>query len=243
MKENESQIEAQYTLLNSSNFYKILKSSFQELLEKYVSLILEYSKYILEKVSIKNKKYQEFIFNRGLDTISHVFLMILFYTKSIDMAYYHSQKSFYYYVEYIEQISMTNNQLVQLNSRDASIFVYKKTIYEINSDYRKSQDIETENKNEKIDMLSLFIEMYKQIFSFPKELFIEIHQFIISHLIHRTDLKNVLNIMYLFFEKMKENEWDKTKIQPFLNKLKNANTKLLNQMSFQIINEEILLQI
>lgn len=243
MKENESQIEAQYTLLNSSNFHKILKSSLQELLEKYVSLILEYSKYILEKVTIKNKKYQEFIFNRGLDTISHVFLMILFYTKSTDMAYYHSQKSFYYYVEYIEQISMTNNQLVQLNSRDASIFVYRKTIYEINSDYRKSHDLESEHKNEKIDMLTLFIEMYKQIFYLPQELFLEIHEFIITHLIQRTDLKKVLNIMYVFFEKMKENEWDKTKIRPFLNKLKTTNTKSLNQLSLHIINEEILLQI
>ena len=53
------------------------------------------------------------------------------------MAFYHGQKAFYFYVEFIEQISDDTHTFLQLNSRDASMFVYKKTLFDINHDYRQ----------------------------------------------------------------------------------------------------------
>ena len=47
------------------------------------------------------------------------------------------QKSFYYYIEFIGQIGDSNHQFLQLNSKDATLFVFKKTVFEINSDHRK----------------------------------------------------------------------------------------------------------
>jgi hypothetical protein len=40
-------------------------------------------------------------------------------------------------VEFIGQIGDDNHSFLQLNSKDASLFVYKKTIFNINNEYRK----------------------------------------------------------------------------------------------------------
>ena len=226
-------MEVQYNLMNSFNFNKILKNSLNDLLEKYVCLILEYYKYILEKVNLTNKKYQEFIVKRGLDTISHVFLMILFYTKNIDFAYYHSQKSFYFYVEFIEQITVSSIHYLPISSRDASIFVYKKTIYEISSTYRKSVEVEPYN-DVKIDILKLCIEIYKLL---PSDFVIDINNIIL----HNSKLhnKNSLHIIYLFFEKMSSNEWDMVSSKKFLNKIKSiTNPTIIQQMTIEILHDD-----
>jgi hypothetical protein len=146
MKE-ETANNTQNALINSLNFNTKLTCNLSEILQKYVSMILEYTDFISEKVNIKNKKYYDYLYNRGLDTISHVFLLILFYTKNLDITYYHSQKAFYFYVEFIEQILDVQHSFLNLTSRDATMFVYKKTVYEINNEYRKMIDNSDNNSS------------------------------------------------------------------------------------------------
>ena len=93
--------------------------------EKYVSIVIEYL------VNIYYKKLSSFIIIRGLDTISHVFIMLLYYTQHLETAYAYSQKSLYLYIEFIEQIAYDKNSFLQLNSKDAVIYVYKKTLNEM----------------------------------------------------------------------------------------------------------------
>ena len=113
---------------------------------------------------MKNKHYFKFILIRGLETITHVFHYILFYSKNLEMAYYHSQKSFYYYVEFIGQISEDQNTYLQLSSRDAAVYVYKKTIYEINNENKKSSSLSlNSDATQKLDILQLQTQMYKHI--------------------------------------------------------------------------------
>jgi hypothetical protein len=100
---------------------------------------------------------------RGLETITHVFHYILFYSKNLDMAYYHSQKSFYYYVEFIGQISDDQNTYLQLSSRDATIYVYKKTIFEINNENKRLFNIINNDTIQKLDCVQLQTQMYKHI--------------------------------------------------------------------------------
>ena len=59
------------------------------------------------------------------------------YTKNLDLTVYHCKKAYLFYVEFIGQIGDDNNSYLQLNSKDATLFVYKKTIFEINNEYRK----------------------------------------------------------------------------------------------------------
>lgn len=66
----------------------------------------------------------------GLNSIYRVFEYVLFKTKNIEKAYYYAQKTFFYYLEYMEQVHKTNLQ-TSLNQSDAVLFIYKKTIFEL----------------------------------------------------------------------------------------------------------------
>ena len=62
----------------------------------------------------------------GLNSIYRVFEYVLIKTKNIEKAYYYAQKTYFYYIEYMEQIHKTNLQNA-LNQTDAVLFIYKKT--------------------------------------------------------------------------------------------------------------------
>ena len=147
--------------LKDQPFNKELNRSISEIVEKYVALIGEYYAFIRDNPNIIHKKQYPYLLARGLDTITHVFTIILFYTKNLEITYYHSQKSFYFYVEFIEQILDAHNAFLHLDSRDASIFVYKKTIYEINPDLRA--DVENAPEiDDQFKMINAYIQIYKQ---------------------------------------------------------------------------------
>jgi hypothetical protein len=138
MKTNISNKDNNYSLQNLENYKKNIDTDIAEVTEKYYKLLLEYYKFIIENIKIKNENLTRFIIIRGLDTITNVFNNIFYYTKNIDMTYFHCQKSFYFYVEFVGQISEDEKMFLQLTSRDASIYVYKKTIFEINNEYKKN---------------------------------------------------------------------------------------------------------
>jgi hypothetical protein len=153
----------QYSLSNVDNYKPNFQSSVQDILTKFVSVIIEYMNFISEKIKMKNKHYYRFILERGVETLIHVFTNILFYTKNLDLAFYHSQKAYYFYIEFIEQISDENVTFLQLNSRDAILFVYKKTIFEISQEYKKSlPELSSEDKNI-VTTMDTYIAFYKKI--------------------------------------------------------------------------------
>ena len=175
--------------LKESSFNKELNQTVPEIMEKYVSLVVEYTTFIRDKTNILYKKHYPYILARGLDTITDVFIMILFYTKNIELTYYHSQKSFYYYVEFIEQILDVQHTFLHLSSRDASIFVYKKTIYEINQEHRK----ETENNaddDERFKKINAYAQIYKEV---PIEILPTFHANIIKMNLTIEQLGKVFN--------------------------------------------------
>ena len=59
------------------------------------------------------------------------FYLLLHYTNNVTFTYYHCEKGIYYFTEFISQIE-NENSFLKLSSIDAIIFVYKKTIYNIN---------------------------------------------------------------------------------------------------------------
>ena len=125
-----------YILYNTSNYKAVIKNSVSEILKKFVEVIIEYMRFISEKIMMKNKPYYRFIFERGIETLMHVFSFIFYYTKNLELTFYHTQKAYYFYIEFIEQISDDNVTFLQLSSRDAILFVYRKTIYELNNEYK-----------------------------------------------------------------------------------------------------------
>ena len=152
-----------YNLCNIENYNSSINCNLSDILNKYTLIIFDYMKLISEQINIKHQKYYHFIFMRGLDTITNVFKMLLFLTKNIDLTYFHSQKAFYFYVEFIEQISNDKNTFLQLGSREACIFVYKKTIFEINNEHRKNIDSIQANEQIMLSLLDKYINIYKNM--------------------------------------------------------------------------------
>ena len=151
-----------YAIFNTDNYKKTLDQSVYFIFDNYINLIIPYLKFVMEILKIKNKKYFKFIIIRGIDTITNVFNHLLYYTKNVELTYYHCQKSYYYYIEFIEQITDEKNVFLQLTSRDSISYVYKKTIYEINGDVRKNFEINKET-NEKLKLLTLHINFANKI--------------------------------------------------------------------------------
>ena len=157
---------SQYLLYNVENYRSIIKNSSQEILTKFVEVIIEYMQLIAEKINIKNKQYYIFIFERGIETLIHIFSMIFYYTKNLELTFYHSQKAYYFYVEFIEQISDDNITFLQLSSRDALMFVYKKTIFEINNDRKKTCPPLTTDEHAIVSYTDAHMHIYKKLVSF-----------------------------------------------------------------------------
>jgi hypothetical protein len=166
MKKNIYNKEKDYSLDNSDNYNESFDYKIDEVIEKYILLSNEFLKFILEKTTFKNNNYTKFIIIRGYETITNVFNIILYYTKNLNLTFYHCQKAYYYYIEFIEQIYDEQNLFLQLNSRDAITYVYKKTIFDLKHDVKKSMKpcaIIIKNKMEAIDE---FIKIFKNMFDF-----------------------------------------------------------------------------
>jgi len=153
--------ENMYSLHNVNNFNKGLDTCVSDVVNKYTELVIEYLKFIYENIKVQNLTYSKFIVIRGLETITNVFSIILYYTKNLDLTYFQCQKSFYYYIEFIGQISEEQHSFLQLNSRDAITYVYKKTIFEINNDLKKNMLPLTKENEKKFDLINEYIKIYK----------------------------------------------------------------------------------
>jgi hypothetical protein len=152
--------ETNYSLQNSDNFKKELECDIEDALEKVSVLFIDYLKFITEHIKLRHSNFSKFIIIRGLDTIVHVFNYILLYTKNIDVTYFHCQKAFYFYVEFVGQISEDEKMFLQLTSRDASTYVYKKTIFEINNDFKKHSDTISDHSKLKLTIINSHIKLY-----------------------------------------------------------------------------------
>jgi hypothetical protein len=123
-------------------------------------------RFISEKITMKNKPHYKFIFERGFETIIHTFFTVFYYTKNLEITFYHSQKAYYFYIEYIEQISDDNVTFLQLSSRDAILFVYKKTIFELNNEYRKNNIEPSQEEKNILSTVETYTHIYKVIIQF-----------------------------------------------------------------------------
>jgi hypothetical protein len=180
--------DANYSLHNLDNFNDTLDSTVEFILENYINLVVSYLKFTIDALNIKNNYLFTFIISRGIDTITNVFSNMLYYTKNVELTHYHCQKSYYYYNEFIEQIMDEKNTFLQLTSRDATTYVYKKSIYEITNDIRKNIKIDKES-NEKYKLIMNYNNIFKKVIY----KFIEADSFWVSNNKQFEKLEKLLN--------------------------------------------------
>jgi len=127
-------------------------------IDKYIQILVEYCNAVSkQKFVITSPNMFNFLILRGLETTTHVFKYILLYTQNVEAAFHHAQKSIYYYLEFIAQVAEQRNAFLQLSSRDAITYVYKKTIYLINNLESKK------SKNDIINTMNTYIQLYKNM--------------------------------------------------------------------------------
>ena len=225
-KKNLLNKDEKYVTNNSENYKTNLDIDINEIIKKYSDLLIEYLSFITENVKIKKIDLFKFIIIRGLDTMTNVFLHLLLYTKDINNTYTNSQKSFYFYFEFISQISEDDNRFLNLTSRDAMIYVYKKIIFEVKKNINDdNNNIDVLEMKEKIDIIDIYIKLYKMY------LYKIIHSYNTSNN-KINNLKNTIN-------KLNDLK-NKEKIINFYNIIESLYDKIENAIDFFEINEFII---
>lgn len=91
---------------------------------------------VLDEYLLRAKDHYQLFIQLGLNVFNHVFRIIRQLSKNqIDVAAAYSKKAGYYYLEYIEQMKTSENNL---NVLDAISFVYSKTISQYRDEYHNT---------------------------------------------------------------------------------------------------------
>jgi len=149
-------------LENVENYKSSIDVSENVLFLKYVGLIHELIECCSESLTIKNKNYLKYIMIKGIQNTLYIYTFLLLYTNNIDLSIYHTQKSILYYIEFVGQIGEDSHNLLKLNTQDATLFIYKKTIFEVNNEHRKNF-VESEETKYKIELLERYTDIYNKL--------------------------------------------------------------------------------
>lgn len=153
-------------LQNSNNYNKKLDKSVVDLFSHFVGIIQEYIVQFEDSIVIKNIEYKKFVIQNGAIVLFHVYKLLLMYTKNLKLTSHHCQKALYYYIEFIGQIGDDNHSFLKLNSKDASLFVYKKTIFDINNECKKEYDLDSNIEDKiKLNKLVKNVDIYIYLFN------------------------------------------------------------------------------
>lgn len=146
-----------YSLKSAETYLPIGFFLVNDAVDKYIQTLVEYCIAVSkQKLVIASPNLFNFFILRGLETITHVFKYVLLHTRNLEAAYYHAQKSIYYYLEFISQLSEQKNAFLHLSSKDALTYVYKKTIYLISNLSESKQP-----KSDIINAINIYLQVYK----------------------------------------------------------------------------------
>ena len=111
-----------------------IKYNITELNNSFNILLKEYNKNFYK---IKNTKFDIYNYLTGINIIINVFHITLLKSRNLNLTNFHTQKAIYYYTEFLEQIYDNNNKFLKLTTKEAVLFVYKKTVFELESPNNK----------------------------------------------------------------------------------------------------------
>jgi hypothetical protein len=150
-----------YSLQNLNNYNQFISQDGAVIFTKYIDIINEYIQ-STGSIYMQDSNYNKYIIKKGIDILSHIFSFLILYTKNIELTIYYCKKSAFYYIEFINQMNGDNNAFLNLSLNDSALFVYKKSIFEINNDYRKLYPTTDEDRI-KIDIINNKIYLHNRL--------------------------------------------------------------------------------
>ena len=203
-----------FNIIDVKNYNKKFKKGLKFYIKEYNVLMKEFIDYFDKYIKYNNIKKHNIVY-KGIESITHIFILLLLYTKNLSLTLYHCKKSFLYYVEFISQIGDEGNSYLQLNTKDAILFIYKKSIFEIDNTYRINMDKDDDN-----------LELMSEIKKFTC-IFKEMYFFIIRKIIIENDKKqkniNLYKLLDLLIKKKEKDEYLFDKVLEFINILNLKN--------------------
>jgi len=151
-----------FSLSDKKSYNKNFKKELSFYIKEYIILMNDFITYFDKYVEYKNFKKYHIVF-KGIQSITHIFLILLLYSKNLSLTLYHCKKSFLYYIEFINQIGEEGNSYLQLNTKDAILFIYKKSIFEINNDIRGNMEISSKDED-LMDDIRKFTNIFKKTY-------------------------------------------------------------------------------
>lgn len=113
-------------------------------IDKYVLLMNEFFQMIQNSPMMGSLNYPSYYTYIGVNSIHRVFENIMIKTKNIHTAYYYAKKSYYYYLEYISQLH-SSNLLANMNYTDIILFIYTKTIFNMDENNASTNEHDTQS--------------------------------------------------------------------------------------------------
>lgn len=144
------------------NYLPTYKDETTTVVNEFANIIEEYLKNVIESFIVNNSDYYKYLIVRGLETIKHCFKMLYLYSKNLKLTIVNCKKALCYYIEFIGQIGEDSNSYLQLTSKDAALFVYKKVLFDIDLDYCKKFEL-TNNEDNFMKKISLNLDIYSNI--------------------------------------------------------------------------------
>ncbi len=140
-----------FSLKNENNYKSTFNESSLNVFKSYQEIVIEYfDKY---NIFLMDEQYNKYIKNKGLLGICNIFKLLLLYTKNIELVKYHTNKAILYFVGFVEQIANANNNYLNLNIKDAIMFIYKKTIFVV---IKKDENIYCKKINNVTKLIDIF---------------------------------------------------------------------------------------
>jgi hypothetical protein len=182
------------------NYNETLDTNVCVLFLKYITLIHDLIECAATNIYMQNDNYLKHVMIKSIKNTYYIYAMLLLYTKNTELTIHHAQKSILYFIEFISQIGDDNHNFLKLSSKDATLFIYKKTIFDINNDYKKDYK-EDDDTREKIKLLEKFIDIYNVVLikhielnnfkenslvNMQKTVFTKVYK-IVEHLVHVPD--------------------------------------------------------
>jgi len=124
-------------------------------------IITMYLEYIVKTTYISDESYLSHTVNLGLESLHYVFSFLYLYTKNSALAKHHTENGCYIYCEFIGNIGIKHDSL-RINSKDAQLFMLKKTIYLIDNKHTRNFKL-TNQEHEHINYIDTLSEMYLYI--------------------------------------------------------------------------------
>lgn len=130
-------MESEHFLENNSSYQHINTDLHHEIVKKYIDIINRFIIHSIEESQNQSFHILYIYIQNGLNILYHIFFITFFYTKNLNSSIKNTITGMLYYTEFFKQINQ-NDMNQNLNYKDASIFVYSKTLFHIDKKFSKN---------------------------------------------------------------------------------------------------------